>query len=176
MIVVPIEHPEEDIQDIVRSILGVKSQNADIVLHKGNIIFRTDKTMLYVVNYQIDYPIDIPVNTDNLSVNDMINSYYNCTKPMNLVLKYEDLQEDPRFVELTELKSKDGMRFYDLFDNNHNVYKIPMYVGFVKFNKGDKADIEVYDYPDGPYWLNKFIVRKKKLNYPIQVYFLTLKL
>ena len=29
------------VQDIVRSILGVKSQNADIVLHKGNIIFRT---------------------------------------------------------------------------------------------------------------------------------------
>ena len=51
-----------------------------------------------------------------------------------------------------------------------------MYTGFVKFNKGDRADIEIYDYPIGPYWMNKFIVRKKKLNYPIQVYFLTLKL
>lgn len=169
--------------DIIKGILGVKSQNAQIMLTSdGKIIFRHDKVVLYCIQTDLFTIIQDTYITfsspivllDKMTAMDLTTVYDYCTKPIPLLVRYENVQEDENFLNLTTLKSKDGIGYYQMFDNQHNVYRIPMYTGFVKFNKGDQADIEVYD--DGPYFLNKFIVRKKKINYPIQIYFLTLKL
>ena len=171
--------------DIVQSILGVKSQNAEILLtYDGKIIFRVDRASLYVIdtNMMFVLPKNIAIKfskeleyLDEITFDDLTNVYFECVQPYPLAVKYENVQDDELFNELTGLKSKDGLRYYDMYDQNHNVYKIPMFTGFIKVNKGDKVDIEVYDLVNFPYLMNKFIVRKKKLNYPVQVYFKTIK-
>lgn len=172
--------------DIVKGILGVRSQNAQIMLSgNGLIVFRIDHSMLYVIptdlfyleqDMYIWYNTEMIVPLDDNTARDLIMVYNNCTKPLPLLVKMDNLEEDPVFMEYASLKSKDGIRYYEVFDDNHNAYRIPMFVGFVKFTKTDKADIEIYDYDMGPYYMNKYIVKKKKINYPIYVYFMTLKL
>lgn len=171
------------ILDIIKGILGVKSQSAEIMLRcNGEIVFRTSRSMIYEVHtdlFCLPYDIFIEYNEnltylDPVRSNSMMQSYSYCVNHGPLLMYAKDLDSDPEFVELTTLKSKDGIGYYTIYDQYHNMYKIPMFTGFVKFNKGDKSDIEIYD--AGYYYLNKFIVKKKKINYPIQVYFLTLKL
>ena len=178
--------------DIIKGILGVKAKGAEIILTPDSkIIFRIDRSLLYVIQTDLftlpEFAFVQYVETENDLINmkglvgldtaiadDLFRHYQWQIKPMNLLVKYDNLHEDQNFLSLTELKSADGLGFYKVFDQNHNMYKIPMFTGFVKFNKGDKVDLEIYD--DGAYYINKFTIRKKKINYPVDVYFMTLKL
>lgn len=167
--------------DLVKGVLGVKAQSSEIMLtNNGTIIFRVDKACLYVIDteeftlvHDSFFVYSDPNINSGFIIHDLMNAYQDCIKPMQLLVRYESVQDDAEFERLTRLKSRDGLEYYDMYDSNNKKYKIPMYTGFVKFNKNDKADIEIYD--DGPYLINKFIIKKKKINYPIQVYFRTIK-
>ena len=169
--------------DIVKGILGVKSQNAEIMLTRdGKIIFRIDRTMLYVIQtdmFILNNDTFIKYNEelsylDNIGIINLMNIYNECMYSSKCIIRQNNLQEDEIFTNLANLKSNDGIGYYRLYDANNNVYHIPFYTGFVKFNKGDQCDIEIYNHSD-EYLMNKFIIRKKKIKYPIQVYFMTIK-
>ena len=163
------------VYDIVKGVLGVKSQNANIMLTTdGKIVFCYDRSCIYIVQTDMfTLPMDEFVANHTINETDLSLAYNICNGIYIPIYTGNDLQDDEEFVRLCNLKSKDGIEYYNIYING-NILKIPMFTGFIKFNKNDKCSLEIYDV--GPFWLNKFIVIKKKINYPIYVYFLTMKL
>ena len=173
--------------DLVKGVLGVRALSSEIMIcANGRIVFRIDKSMLYMIDTDMSFPgigqlcisycqegeEVIPLGM--MATNDLMYSYNYCMSARRLLVRDTDLQNVQSFEDLSQLKSKDGIGYYQVMDKEYNIYKIPMFTGFVKINKGDSVDLDIYD--DGPYYMNKFVIKKKKINYPIQVYFLTLKL
>lgn len=179
------------VEDLVKSVVGTqKLPSAEIFLSPGldgcMVDFRVDRTILYMIEGQdfID-PQSIPyryayhqsnpgVEDDNLTrdMSEIHDSIRRCVHQHPFV-EAHDLQDDPMFAPLMQLKSDDGLSYYHMYDDNHNKYNIPMYSGFLKINKGDTVDGYIYPYNINCN-MNCIVIHKKKLKRDLNCFFFTI--
>ena len=78
-----------------------------------------------------------------------------------LILSKSNLEEDPEFAELLNLKAGDPVKFYKVLDNNlEKTYAIPVFSRFPSLNKNDTIDIT----------LNKDLTDSNKVIYTMNIY------
>ena len=93
----------------------------------------------------------------------------------NPILQYEeDLDSNPTFETVRELKSGDGLIFFTSINHQTGIqYKIPYYQGLFKTKKSDKFSLYIYDL-NNLYMVVRIINKKPKLE-PIDIYLKILK-
>lgn len=188
-------------QNIIDKTLGAAKTTSDVLLlDNGNISFTAYDMYFYSIDTQEMFPPMVYTNKffspeDFKEENQqrmvenilgqiynpsfesfMLNIYHKYRKsPLELVAKVENMQDIDIYQELFNLKADDGIRVVSIpsANNDGNCYPFMFFNGIVKLNKGDKIDLEIFNY-DQMHRINALHLYKKKLNNVIHVYYNTL--
>lgn len=127
----------------------------------------------------ITYSIQLfPGDVNNLlDFGDIKHKFFDQILPAKqfLLAHNTSLMNDETFVEYTKLKSADGIRYYRIYYGPNQFFRFPMFSGFLKINKGDKVEINIFGFSN-VYLLNEVLIDRKKLGGRLlKLYFLTLR-
>lgn len=156
--------------ELITAIVGKqKADKAEWFYDHDDLIFAVDNTILYRVPCE-DRDHHTLTNVRLIWVYDMFKQI--CQG--SAITSLSNLQDDPKFCAMLDLKSKDGISYYYVMDGMTYIGRIPIFSGLLKVNKGDRVDINIYTF-NNEYYLNEIIVTKKKINRPVYHYLLTLR-
>ena len=191
---------EEILSESLKKIPGVLKNNeipnARYLIYNSNLMIEMMDTMVYLValsnpisatSEPIGFTITInenkelvPSPLDKNSIMILFNyySYYSTIAIKNpLIADDPNVQDDPEFDKLMQLKSAEGMKLYKL--RNTELYGttfIPIFTGFPALTKSDSIAVKVYKDDIDGYSVVEYTIFKNKLKENIRMYFRILNL
>jgi hypothetical protein len=171
----------------------ITSSNEVMMLHENRAIFRTYIPEYYELHPEIAYNRtlmryneDKSIDLSDLSVLNLgdLNTIHYCRAKYyeyisedtlatkSIVIHQQDLSTNDSFIEVSGIKSGDGLRYFYVSENNITI-RIPYFVGLYSIKKADKYGITVYDF-DRFHFLVKITDKKPKLN-NIDIFMVILK-
>ena len=188
----------ESLKKIPSVIKSNEIPNARYLIFHGNLMIELYDTIIYLVSLSdpicntyepIGFKIEIDQNKNlvpydiDTTITMILYRYFNyytaiprCIATPKIASK-EDLQDDPDFNKLMQLKSADGMKFYKLQnDSLYNITYIPIFNGFPAIVKSDRLSVNVYKDEILGYSVIEYIIYKNKLKDYVKLYFRTLNI
>ena len=179
----------EVIQDIrtqeVKKLLGLFYNDNIIYLDSYNNLYALDDFAVLscvnlnmnntsIINYDLAFKLSNYCNSEyydkdgDYLINDKNILFFMRNKILEyrnsigeLILSKSNLEQDPEFAELLNLKAGDPVKFYKVLDNNlEKTYAIPVFSRFPSLNKNDTVDIT----------LNKDLTDSNKVIYTMNIY------
>lgn len=173
--------------------------NAYFIVNKDLLIMCLQSTVLYatylpqdtglyskVFTAYIDenkemVPVEVPVN--NTESNNYAY-YYELVNRIgyhyHIYATLHDVQDDPEFQELMNLKAADGMRFYKvhgMLGSKMHTWFVPVFSGFPSLTKQDKLDITIKKENNySRYCIVNYHIFKAKVKQHVDMYFTILEL
>ena len=186
----------ESLKKIPSIIKSNEIPNARYLICNNNLTIELYDTIIYIISLSdpisnINNPIGftlvidanknlIPYSINNNTVMKLYNyyKYYNSISNYNIkIANKENLQDDPEFAKLMQLKSADGMKFFKLQNNSlYNNTFIPVFNGFPAIIKNDTLSVNVYKDNIERYSVIEYIIYKNKLKDYVKLYFRTLNI
>ena len=186
---------DEILAESLKKIPGVLKNNeipnARYIVYNGILMIEMYDTMVYFVSLSnpisavstpVGFSITINENKelvygllDRKNINQLMNyfNYYNNIPNTNpLIANSPDIQSDPEFTKLLQLKSGEGMKFYKLHNTElYGITYIPIFNGFPALAKSDGISAKVYKYNIEGYSVIEYTIFRTKLKDYIKMYF-----
>ena len=186
---------DEILAESLKKIPGVLKNNeipnARYIVYNGILMIEMYDTMVYFVSLSnpisavstpIGFSITINENKelvyrllDRKNISQLMNyfNYYNNIPNTNpLIANSPDIQSDPEFTKLLQLKSGEGMKFYKLHNTElYGITYIPIFNGFPALAKSDGISAKVYKDNIEGYSVIEYTIFRTKLKDYIKMYF-----
>ena len=190
---------EEILSESLKKIPGVLKNNeipnARYLIYNSNLMIEMMDTMVYLValsnpisatSEPIGFTITInenkeliPSPLDKATIMLLFNyySYYSTISKNTLIADDPNIQNDPEFDKLLQLKSSEGMKLYKLHNTElYGTTFIPIFNGFPSLVKADSISVKVYKDDIEGYSVVEYTIFKNKLKENIKMYFRILNL
>ena len=188
------------IRDIVECMVGkkrevleqtyvlLKTNNDVIIIQDNTVIYSTklrdipDGISLAPIGFRYsdimdieDRDLYIPNNSVVYNVWNIADAYNNIINDYsNLIYAEDNLKENPTFADLLNLKTAQGLKFYNI-NANGKIYMVPMFTGLMSISKPDNVSIKLYRIDD-EFSVVDFIIFKKRINNTVHLVFRILNL